>query len=91
MRACLAKFPAVVVEVHISRAGPRTPTTDRMRPRFFSPPDNVTVRSTGVGELTDTELEVIDRCISPLATRLALPAIKERDTYYRATFYVVGP
>jgi len=91
MRACLAKFPAVVVEVQISRAGPRTPTTDRMRPRIFTPPDGVTVYRTEVGELTDTELAAIDRCISPLATRLALPAIKERDTYYRATFYVVGP
>ena len=33
MRACLARFPTAVVEVEISRSGPRTPPTDRMRPR----------------------------------------------------------
>jgi hypothetical protein len=46
-------------------------------------------RSTG--ELSDAELDAIDACLSPLATRLALPAVKERDTYYKALFYVVGP
>ena len=90
MRACLAKHPAVVLEVEISRAGPRTPATDRMRPRFFSPPDGVTVRRS-VGELTDSEVDALDRCVSPLAARLALPAVKERDTYYKAMFYVVAP
>lgn len=90
MRACLAGFPAVVVEVVISRAGPRTPPTDQLRPRYFTPPDGATVHR-AVGALSDQELEAIDRCLSPIATRLALPAVKERDTYYRATFYVVGP
>jgi tetratricopeptide (TPR) repeat protein len=90
MRACLARFPAVVVEVEISRAGPRTPTTDRMRPRFFSPPDGVTVHRE-VGELSNDELDAIDSCLSPLATRLALPPVKEHDAYYKARFYVVGP
>ena len=90
MRACLARFPGVVVEVAISRAGPRTPPTDLMRPRFFNPPDGVTVHY-AVGELSDGELETIDRCLSPLAARLALPAVKERDTYYKIVFAVVGP
>ena len=90
LRACLAKFPAVVVQVEISRAGPRTPPTDPMRPRFFNPPDGVTVRY-AVGDLSDSELEAIDRCISPVASRLGLPAVKERDTYYKAVFDVVGP
>lgn len=90
MRACLAKYPAVVVEVEISRAGPRTPTTDRVRPRFFTPPDGVTVRR-AVGDITDDELDTVDRCLQPLATRLAMPPAKERDTYYKATFNVVGP
>ena len=90
LRACLARFPAVVVEVEIAKAGPRTPPTDRMRPRFFSPPDGVTVRR-AIGELSDPELDAIDSCLSPLATRLALPAVKDRDTYYKATFYVIGP
>jgi tetratricopeptide (TPR) repeat protein len=90
MRACLARSPMVVVDVEISRAGPRTPPTDRMRPRFFSPPDGVTVRRSD-GELSDRELDAIDRCLQPLAARLALPAVKERDTYYKAAFHVVGP
>jgi tetratricopeptide (TPR) repeat protein len=90
LRACLARLPAVVVEVEISRAGPRTPSTDRMRPRFFSPPDGVTVRR-GAGELSDTELDTVDRCLQPIANRIALPAVKERDTYYKAQFYVVAP
>lgn len=90
MRACLARHPSVVLEIEISRAGPRTPATDRMRPRFFSPPDGVTVRRS-VGELTDTEVDTLDRCVSPLAARIALPAVKERDTYYKAIFYVVAP
>jgi tetratricopeptide (TPR) repeat protein len=90
MRACLARYPAVVVEVEISRAGPRTPPTDRMRPRFFSPPDGVAVHRSD-GELSDQELDAIDRCLQPLAARLALPAVKERDTYYKVAFHVVGP
>ena len=90
MRTCLARSPAVVVEVEISRSGPRTPPTDRVRPRFFTPPDGVTVRR-AVGELTDKELDAIDRCLQPLATRLAMPAIKERDTFYKASFHMVGP
>jgi tetratricopeptide (TPR) repeat protein len=90
MRACLAKLPAVVVQVEISKAGPRTPPTDRMRPRFFSPPDGVTVRRS-IGELSEKDLDAIDRCLQPIAAHLALPAVKERDTYYQAMFYVVGP
>jgi tetratricopeptide (TPR) repeat protein len=90
MRACVAKYPAVVVEVEISRAGPRTPPTDRLRPRFFTPPDGVTVRR-AVGDPADDELDTIDRCLHPIASRLAMPPAKERDTYYKATFNVVGP
>jgi len=90
MRACLARHPTVVVEVEISRAGPRTPATDRLRPRFFSPPDGVTVRR-AVGDLADDELDAIDRCLQPLASRVAMPPAKERDTFYKATFNVVAP
>jgi tetratricopeptide (TPR) repeat protein len=90
MRACLAQFPTVVVEVEISRSGPRTPTADRLRPRFFTPPDGVTVR-VAVGEPPDRELDAIDRCLEAQASRMALPAVKERDTYYKAMFSVVGP
>jgi tetratricopeptide (TPR) repeat protein len=90
LRSCLAKAPLAVVEIEVSRSGPRTPASDRLRPRFFTPPDGVVVRR-AVGELTDAELESIDRCLQPLATRIVFPAIKERDTFYRASFYVVAP
>jgi len=90
MRACVASDANAVVEVDISRAGPRTPVTDKLRPRFFTPPDGVAVRRS-VGELSERGLQAIDRCIQPLAARLALPPVKERDTYYKITFYVVGP
>jgi tetratricopeptide (TPR) repeat protein len=90
MRACLARFPTVVVELEISRSGPRTPPTDRMRPRFFTPPDGVTVR-VAVGELVERDLDAVDRCLETQANRLALPAVHEHDVYYKATFDVVGP
>jgi tetratricopeptide (TPR) repeat protein len=90
MRACLARFPTAVVEVEISRSGPRTPPTDRMRPRFFTPPDGITVRVV-VGELVDRDLDAVDRCLEAQANRLALPAVREHDVYYKAVFDVVGP
>ncbi len=90
MRGCLAKLPKIVVEVEITKSGPRTPPTDRVRPRFFTPPDGVSVRR-AVGELSDAELDAIDRCVQPLVTRIALPAVKDRDTYYKTVFYVVAP
>jgi tetratricopeptide (TPR) repeat protein len=90
MRACLAKFPLSAVELEITRSGPRTPPADRLKPRFFTPPDGVTVR-VAVGEIADRELDAVDRCLEAQANRLALPAAREHDTYYKVMFYVVGP
>lgn len=90
MRACLARFPTVAVDVEITRSGPRTPPTDRIRPRYFTPPEGVTVR-VALGELPDRDLDAVDRCIEAQANRLALPAVKEHDTYYKAAFSVIGP
>ncbi|HEX8113003.1 MAG TPA: tetratricopeptide repeat protein [Kofleriaceae bacterium] len=90
LRACLARFPTVVVELEISRSGPRTPPTDRMRPRFFTPPDGVTVR-VAVGELVDRDLDAVDRCLEAQANRLALPPVHEHDVFYKVMFDVVGP
>jgi hypothetical protein len=61
-----------------------------MRPRFFTPPDGVTVR-VAVGELADRDLDAVDRCLEAQASRLALPAVREHDVYYKAMFDVVGP
>ncbi|TMQ05443.1 MAG: tetratricopeptide repeat protein, partial [Deltaproteobacteria bacterium] len=90
LRACLAEFPNALVGVEITRSGPRTPRTDRLRPRLFAPPDGVTVRVI-VGELVDRDLEQVDRCIEAQAAKIALPPAKERDTYYKTTFPVVAP
>lgn len=89
MRACLARFPTVVVEVEISRSGPRTPPTDRMRPRFSAPPDGIPVR-VQVGEL-GRDSDAVDRCLKAQASQLPLPAVHEHDVYYTAKFDVVGP
>jgi tetratricopeptide (TPR) repeat protein len=89
MRACLARFPTAVVEVNISRAGPRTPPTDKVRPRFFTPPDGVTVRR-AIGDLTDSELDAVDRCLQPLAARLRCRPSRNATPTTRP-FYVVGP
>jgi hypothetical protein len=61
-----------------------------MRPRFFTPPDGVTVR-VAVGELVDRDLDAVDRCLEAQANRLALPTVHEHDVYYKAMFDVVGP
>ena len=90
MRACVAKLPTTVFEVQITRDGPHAPFA-RDRAMFHVPPDGVTVRDT-------LELDVVPRadiddaihCLQPLAEKIALPAPKERDTYYMAGFLVVG-
>ena len=90
LRACLAKRPTTVVEVIVTKAGQATPASDRSRPRFLMAAEGVKVER-GVGELEEAELDAIQACIAPIASRLALPLVKERDTFYRASFYVVGP
>ncbi|HEX3475198.1 MAG TPA: hypothetical protein VHT91_09180 [Kofleriaceae bacterium] len=90
LRGCLARFPTVVVEVEITRSGPRTPPTDRVRPRLLTPPDGVTVR-VAVGELVDHDLDAVDRCLEAQANRITLPAVREHDIYYKAMLDVVGP
>jgi hypothetical protein len=31
------------------------------------------------------------RCVDPLADKIPLPKITDKDAYYKAGFYVVGP
>ncbi|HET9624690.1 MAG TPA: hypothetical protein VFP84_25155 [Kofleriaceae bacterium] len=90
LRACLGKLPTTVVEVEIVKDGPRTPADDRSRPHVFMKPEGVIVHR-AVGELSDDQLVAIEACIKPFATRIAMPAVKDRDTYYQASFYVVAP
>jgi tetratricopeptide (TPR) repeat protein len=90
LRACLAGVPGAMVSVEVIRSGPRSPRSDRLRPRLFAPPDGVTVR-VAVGEVGERDLERIDRCLEAQSAKIPLPAVKERDTYYKVAFPVVAP
>lgn len=92
MRACAAKLPTSAFAVAITRTGPRTPDTVRDRPIYRLPPPGSSVEnSLNVTEVKRADTDAAVRCIQPIAERLALPAIKERDAYYRISFLVVGP
>jgi len=100
MRACMAKVPGAVMEVLITRSGPRSPRRTRtpyvVRHPYRTtapPPDGVTVSL--ALSLDDTasrvELDAATRCIEPIASRIVLPAVNEKDSWYRIGFYVVSP
>ncbi|MBV8762870.1 MAG: hypothetical protein JO257_36635 [Deltaproteobacteria bacterium] len=91
MRACLAKLPTSAYTVAITKTGPRTPETVRDRPIYRLPPAGVSVEnSLNVAEAEQAPLLKAVECIQPLAEKLALPAVKERDAYYKISFTVVG-
>ncbi len=92
LRACLAKLPATMIEVRITRSGPK----DTAPPvRFHAPPPGV--QSTPLLDLdakvgeTPTALDAAIRCLEPLADKLPLPPVKEKETYYQVVFSVVAP
>ena len=99
MRACLAKLPTAVLQITISRAGPRSkpdprPAVNRTRIRVAAPPpDNVNVGPAPDLRLdvTRAEVDAASRCVDPLASKLALPAVKETDGYYVMSFLVAPP
>lgn len=90
MRACMAKLPTSLIEVQITRVGPRTPVA-RDHVQFRLPPEGVSVNDTlNLDETPRADVEAGKRCVQSLAERIALPAPKERDTYYILAFLVVG-
>ncbi len=97
LRACLAKLPSTVMEVAITKSGPRTPqpATPGIVRRQFAPPEGITIVPTEsidkVSPPSRAELDAAVRCIEPIAAKLVLPAIKDKDAYYKAVFSVVGP
>lgn len=92
LRACAARTPATVYEVTITRTGPRSNANARERPRFYAPAEGVAVvPAVDPGAVTAADRDAALRCLDGLAARIALPAIKERDQWYRAAFYVVAP
>lgn len=95
MRACAARTPFIIYEVTITKAGPRTPPVALERPRYFAPPEIVTVVPIiglpSTGDVPQADRDGVVRCIEPIASRIAFPAIKEKDTYFRLSFPVVAP
>jgi tetratricopeptide (TPR) repeat protein len=93
MRACLAKLPTTALEIEVTRVGPRSPES-RDRPRFHVPPPGVAVKeSNNVDREHPGPREAIDaaqRCLEPVVAKVAWPAIKETDAWYKLAFLVVA-
>jgi tetratricopeptide (TPR) repeat protein len=94
LRTCMAKLPNTVMEVALTKVGPRTPMTPGMR-RSIAPPEGITILPNDsidrVSPPSRAELDGAIRCIEPLATKIVLPPIKDKDAYYKAVFSVIGP
>ena len=91
MRACMTKLATSIMQVGITRVGPRSPDA-RDRPIYRTPPAGVEVKIlTHIGD-TPVELDSLEaqRCIDKIANKLQLPAPKDKDTYYKVYFTVVG-
>ena len=101
MRACLSKLPTTVIDVLVTRSGPRTPPESRptparggymYRPRApMIPPDGATIKlDKNADAFSRAEGDAAVRCIEPLIGKLGLPAVKEKDAYWQIRFRVVG-
>jgi hypothetical protein len=94
MRACMAKQHGLILEVTITKGGPRSAPNTPVPVRRGMPPDGTTtmVRENldGIGSV---ERDTAVKCIEAISEKLRgnLPAIKEKDTWYRAAFLVVAP
>ena len=95
MRACAAKTPFIIYEVTITKAGPRTPPAALERPRYLAPAEVVQVLPVvglpSTGDVPQAERDSVVRCIEPIASKIAFPPIKEKDTYFRLAFPVIAP
>ncbi|MCW5807349.1 MAG: tetratricopeptide repeat protein [Deltaproteobacteria bacterium] len=93
MRQCLAKTPGLALKVEVTRVGPRTPQTPGARgSRIFAPPEGVAVTSDlNLDAVATAEKDAAIRCVDPIAEKIQLPVIADKDAYYKAFFYVVGP
>ncbi len=92
LRACLAKQPGLTFAVAIIKAGPRTPESVTDHPRYNLPASAIKV--TLDHDLDGAAKAVQDAartCIEAGAGKIALPAPKDRDTYFELAFYVVAP
>ncbi|MDB4961690.1 MAG: Tetratricopeptide 2 repeat protein [Myxococcales bacterium] len=107
MRACLASVPNQAIEVKITRSGPRSTTPRIVRPDPFAnprgryrpppppaaPPDGIAVTSSSELplEASRAEIDAAARCVEPIASKLVMPAVKEKDAWYQVAFLVIAP
>jgi len=94
LRACLAKRPGLILEVTITKGGPRTPGNTAVPVRRGMPPDGTTtILRENLDAIGSVERDDAIRCTELVTDRLrpSLPSIKEKDTWYRAAFLIVGP
>lgn len=105
MRACLAKVPNQALEVKITRSGPRSVIPKPVRPDPFTrsryrpspppapPPDGISVIASAElpFDATRAEIDAAARCVEPIASKLVMPAVKEKDAWYQIAFLVVAP
>jgi tetratricopeptide (TPR) repeat protein len=107
MRACLVNVPHQAIEVKITRSGPRSTAPKVIRPDPFAnprgryrpapppaaPPDGIAVTSSSevALDVTRAEIDAAARCVEPIASKLVMPAVKEKDAWYQVAFLVVAP
>lgn len=93
LRACVAKQPTAAYAISIVKVGPKTDAGDPFRVHHALPQPGVKVElRLDVGEPTSAAAaEATRACLEPIAERIALPAPKDRDTWYRVSFLVIGP
>lgn len=93
LRGCLATLPTTAFSVVITRVGPRTPEKSRDRPIYRVPTPSVKVAQIlSVGDrATDAESLKAADCVEKEATKIKMPAPKDRDAWYTMSFLVVAP
>ena len=94
MRACLAKLPYSAFPVSLTRSGERT--KPGVWPAFQVPPSGATISLNEVftapgADVKSEDSVTVQRCLQTLAEKLPMPAVKDRDSYYKVSFYVVSP
>ncbi len=93
MRACMANTPGMIIEVTLTKNGPRSKAGMVPARRGAPPEGTTTLVRENIEEVSVAARDGAIRCVETIATRVrgTLPPIKERDSWYRAQFIVVGP
>jgi tetratricopeptide (TPR) repeat protein len=92
LRACLVKAPGVVLDVRITRTGPKAPPPKPgERIHFRAPPPGVQTTPQLDFDAKPGAVDDATRCLEPIADKLPLPPVKEKETFYQVSFSVVAP